>query len=472
MIVPFVGGTYQMDALSFGVQRSINLYPIISEIDTNKSKTSLRSTAGLSLLATAGGGPIRGCISSTSGRAFVVSGTGFYEYKADMSTTLIGSINTFTTRVSIAENNGQIIIVDGQDGWIFDKNTDAFTQITDPDFPTCSIVSYQDGYFLTFEDGTQKFYVSAIEDGTSWDALDFTTVQSSPDNLTGIISDNGNVWLFGNRSTEVYQNTGGGSGFPFRRIGGAIIQTGCANGFTVQKFDNSIVWLGQDEQGTGVVWRANGYNAVRVSNKAIESRIEEATDYTDSYAWVYHEQGGIFYCLQIKGLDTTLVLDAATGQWHERDFLDTDTNTRQQHRGSCHMFFDQKNIVCDRANGNIYEQSLSIYDYAGSPMVKERTSPHYDDQKSNIIHNKFELDMEVGVGLTTGQGDNPQAMLQYSDDGGFTYGNELWTTIGKKGEYRTRVEWRRLGVARDRVYKLRISDPVQIQINEAYLNGV
>lgn len=470
MEVPFVGSSYKMDARSFSVQRSINLYPLSSEIPNTKAVSALRGTAGLSLFATVGGGAGRGAISSTDGRGFVVSGDGFYELFADGTSTLHGSLNTQTGRVSIAENFTQIIVVDGVDGWIFTKATDNWAQITDVDFPTCSIVSYQDGYFLTFETGTQKFYISALNDGTSWDALDFTSVESSPDDLTGIISDNGNVWLFGNRSTEVYQNTGNVD-FPFERIAGAIIQTGCAAGFTVQKFDNTIAWLGVDEQGRGVVWKSDGYQARRLSTQAIESRINSVADFTESYAWVYHQQGHIFYMLQIKGLDTTLVYDGATGLWHERSFLDQVNNRNALHRGSNHFFFAQKNLITDRETGAIYELSLDYQDDAGTPQIRTRISPHYFNEKKLVSYSSFELDCEVGQGLTSGQGSDPKIMMKYSDDGGYTWSNELWRDLGKKGEYDTRVIWRQLGRARDRVFQVSVSDPVFVQYNKAYING-
>lgn len=470
MKIPFIGSSYQMDALSFGIQRSINMYPIMAEVQNTKSVSALRKASGLVEFATVGGGAIRGCISSTSDRAFVVSGFDFYEVLADGTSVLHGTLNTATSRVSMAENADQIIVVDGTDGWIFTKDTDVFEQITSVNFPTCSIVSYQDGYFLTVEDGTQKFYISNLNDGLTWDALDFTSVESNPDNLNSIISDNGNVWLFGNRSVEVYENTGNAV-FPFERISNAIIQTGCAAPFTVQKFDNTIAWLGVDEQGRGIVWKTEGYEARRLSTQAIEKRIDESEDFTESYSWVYHEQGHIFYCLQVKGLDTTLVYDGATGQWHERMFKDPVTNTRQQHRGSCHFFFNQKNLVGDRETGQIYDMDLSYYDDAGNEMICERISPHYQDEKRLVSHSAFELDMEVGVGLNNGQGDDPKIMLQYSDDGGRTWSNELWRDMGKIGDHYQRVVWRQLGRARDRVYKVRVSDPVFFQINEATINA-
>lgn len=470
MKVPFVGPSYQMDALSFGVQRSINFYPLLAEVANTKSVSALRGTSGYVEFADVGGGPIRWGISSTSGRLFVVSGDGFYEIDTAGVGTLRGTLNTQTGIVSIAENFTQIIIVDGTDGWIFTKGDNTFVQITDLDFPTCAVVDFQDGYFLVTETDTQKFFVSALNNGLSWDATDFTSVESSPDDLISVISDNGNVWLFGNRSAEVYQNTGN-IDFPFERIAGAIIPTGCAGKFTVAKFDNTVVWLGIDEQGQGVVWTAQGYTAKRISTQAIEVLINSADDFTDSFAWTYHEQGHIFYCLQIRGLETTLVYDGSTQNWHERMFKDPITNTRQLHRGSCHMFFDQKNLIGDRLSGKVYHMDLAFQDDDGDEQIRERISPHYQDEKRLISYGSFELDMEVGVGLNTGQGSDPQIMLQYSDDGGNTWSNEIWTTIGKIGKYRNRAIWRRLGTGRDRVFKVRVSDPVFVQINEAFINS-
>ncbi len=191
----------------------------------------------------------------------------------------------------------------------------------------------------------------------------------------------------------------------------------------------------------------------------------------DSYSWVYHQDGHIFYVLQIPGLDTSLVYDGTTQQWHERAYRDTDTGDYELHRGACHMFFNNKNLVCDRENGKVYELSLSVYSDNGDPMIRERISPHIQDEKKYINVNSFELDVEQAVGLTSGQGSDPMMMMSYSHDGGNTWSSELWESLGAKGNYNTRVRWRQLGVGRDRVWKVKVSDPVFVQINEAYINA-
>lgn len=466
----FVGPTYTMDARTFDAQRCVNMYPIASEVGTSKSVSALRSAPGYDLFTTAGGGPIRGCKTAANGRAFVVSGFDLYEVAADGTVTDRGNLLTATNRVSIAENGDQLIIVDGAYGYIFTYATNNFAQIVDGDFPVCDTVTFLDGYFIVNETGTNNFYISGILDGTTWDTLDFSNAASNPDNIVCVYADNGNLWLFGSQSTEVFQNTGAAT-FPFERIPGAIIQTGCAAAFTVQAFDNTIAWLGVDEQGRGVVWKANGYAAQRLSNQAIEGIIASAEDFTESYAYVYHEQGHVFYCLQIKGLDTTLVYDGATGLWHERTYVNNLTNTQEQHRGTCHFFLGQKNLIGDRSSGKIYHQALSFYDHDGDEMHRIRISPHVAQEKMNIAFSSFELDLETGRGLATGQGSDPQVMMKYSDDGGRMWSNERWVSAGAMGKYKTRVRWSRCGSARDRVWYVRYTEPTFYQINEAYINA-
>jgi hypothetical protein len=470
MKIPFVGPSYDVEAVSFDCQRTINLYPIVSETGTSKSVSALRRTPGLKLFATAPGGPIRGAITSTSGRAFVVSGDNFVEIKADGSVTNHGQMNTQSGRVIVAENNTQIMVVDGLEGWIFTKSTNAWAEITDTDFPVPAYVTFQDGYFIVVEANTQKFFISALEDGTSWGALDFTTVESSPDNLVAALSNAGNLWTFGNRSIEVYQNTGAAA-FPFERIPGAIIQTGCEAPYTIQKFGGSIAWLGTDEQGQGIVWFAEGYQAQRISTAAIERKIASVSNFSQAWAFVYHEQGHLFYCLQIPGLQTTLCFDAQTQQWHERMFKNPESNAEELHRASCFLFFQKKNLVGDRVSGKVYEMSLDFYDDDGDELVWRRVSPHLQDEKRLIAYSSFELDLEVGRGLASGQGSDPQIFLRYSDDGGYTWSSELWRSMGKTGAYRQRAIWRQLGRARDRVFEVSGSDPVFVQLNEAYVNA-
>lgn len=467
-LINMVGGSYEMDAVSFDSQRSINLYTIMSESGTSKSPAALRCTAGLLEFTTAGGGAIRGGIES-AGRAFFISGNEFYEVLIDGTTVMHGTLDTAVRNVYLAENPTQIMIIDNLYGYIFNKATNVFTKIANINFPTPSSLTFQDGYFIVTELNSSKYYISSINDGLTWAALDFTTVEGSPDYLVAVKSDKSNLWAFGTKSVEVYQNTGA-LNFPFQKISGAFIETGLAATGTIQTLNNTLYWLGSDENGDDIVWAADGYNAVRVSTQAIERKISQGRNIEESYTWVYHERGHAFYMLQIKGLDTTLCLDVATGIWHERVYRNPDTAAYEQHRGSCHVFAFGKHLVGDRETNQIFDMSLNYYSDNGNPMIKRRVFPYVSKQQNMIPHASLEIDMEVGVGLVTGQGSDPQIMMRYSDDG-YTWSSELVKDIGKMGEYNTRVKWNRLGQARNRVYDISISDPVFVQFNQAILNG-
>jgi hypothetical protein len=94
----------------------------------------------------------------------------------------------------------------------------------------------------------------------------------------------------------------------------------------------------------------------------------------------------------------------------------------------------------------------------------------HDDRKL-IFHHTLEIEFEAGVGIETGQGDDPQAMMRWSDDGGHTWGNEHWANIGKIGEYARRARWNKLGRSRNRIYEVSISDPVKRVIVAANLTA-
>ena len=84
---------------------------------------------------------------------------------------------------------------------------------------------------------------------------------------------------------------------------------------------------------------------------------------------------------------------------------------------------------------------------------------------------ELQLQFQPGVGLSTGQGKDPQVMLRWSNDGGSTWSQEHWKSIGMQGKYKNRAIWRRLGMARDRIYEVSMTDPVKAVIVSANLKG-
>lgn len=348
----------------------------------------------------------------------------------------------------------------------------AFVQVTDSDFPGAVTVGYLDGYFVFNEPNSQKLWVTGLLDGTQVDPLDFASAEGSPDGIVGIIVDHREVWVFGTDSTEVWYNAGAAD-FPLARIQGAFNEIGCVAPYSIAKLDNNIFWLGCDARGQGIVYRTNGYVGQRVSTHAIEWQIQQYSNMSDAVAYTYQQDGHAFYVLNFPSGGTTWVFDVATGAWHERAYLDNGAFTR--HRGNCQCNFNGDIVIGDYENGNLYTFDLTTYADNGEPqkwLRSWRALPTGQNNLHRTAHHSLQLNCEVGTGLIDGQGSDPQVMLRWSDDGGHTWSNEHWTSMGAIGAYGYRAIWRRLGMTtkiRDRVYEVSGSDPVKMDIIGAEL---
>lgn len=459
--IGFIGPSYQLRSVNVDCQRCVNLYPELDEIGTGKERevAALVSTPGLSLLTTIGDGPIRGTWVASNGQFFVVSANGLYQVDALWNATLLGNIQTFTGQVSIADNGFQLVVVDGANGYVWDFTLLTFVHISDPAFYGADVVSFQDGYLIFNKPGTNVFYITGLN-AVTFSALDFASKEGNPDNIVSIIADHRNLWLFGSETIEVFYDSGAVL-FPFQRIEGAFIEYGCAAALSVAKMNNTVIWLGQDKRGSGMVMMANGYMPQRISTHAVEGAIQGYSNISDATAYTYQEEGHHFYVLNFPSANTTWVFDSTTNLWHERVF--TNQGQFERHRSNCHSYFNGMHVVGDYQNGNLYQMSTSFYDDNGSSITRLRASPHLTDGLTNIFYSSFQLDMETGTGLDgTGQGTNPQTVLQFSDDGGHSWSNEKWAGFGKIGKTKTRALFHRLGRSRDRVFRVKITDPVKV----------
>lgn len=457
---PFLGGTFVGRSAAFDAQRSINLYIEPGESGTSRSPAMLIGTPGLLLWTALAGSRVRGEIAINDTTSIIVVGVNVWKVTSTKTATLIGTVIDEGPVVSMAYNGQIVMMVGGQNGYFIDPTANTTTQITDLDFAGASNVYFVDGYFLFNKLTTGQFQITQLY-GSDIDGLDYATAEGSPDPIVSLIVDHREVWLLGTNSTEVWINVGNPD-FPFQRIQGAFLEIGCAAQYSVAKMDNSIFWLARDERGVGTVQRAVGYSPSRVSNHAVEFAISSYSRIDDAVAYTYTQEGHSFYVLTFPTANATWVLDASTGLWHERAYRDPTTAQLGRHRSNCQMSFAGLTLVGDYANGNIYSLDLNTYTDNGQPIERVRICPHIASGANYVFHHSLELLMQAGVGLPIGQGSDPKAMLSWSNDGGYSYGNELWASIGKIGERRARVKWRRLGKARDRVYKVVISDPIKV----------
>jgi hypothetical protein len=501
---PILGSSYVARSINAADSRMVNLFPEVVP-EGGQMPAFLNRAPGLKLQQSIGTGPIRGLWAhQTQGSDFfVVSGNEVYKLSSLTGTpVLLGAVNG-TGPVSIADNGDQIIFACNPDAFVYTESTNTFVKVTDPDFPGAVTVGYLDGYFVFNPPNSQRLYVTSLLDGTQIDPLDFVSAEGSPDGIVGLIVDHREVWVFGTDSTEVWYNAGTAD-FPLARIQGAFNEIGCVAPYSIAKVDNGVFWLGCDARGQGIVYRASGYVGQRVSTHAVEWQIQQYPNMSDAVAYTYQQDGHAFYVLNFPTGNTTWVLDVATGVWHERAYFDNGRFSR--HRGNNQCNFLGNIVIGDHLNSNIYTFDLTTYADNGTPqkwLRSWRALPTGQNNLKRTAQHSLQIMFESGTGLdgvafgdtqtlpdyslsldftdqlydqpTTApvvQGANPQAMLRWSDDGGHTWSNEHWVSIGRIGAYGQRAIWRRLGMTmklRDRVYEVSGTDPVKLVIIDAEL---
>lgn len=468
--IPFVGASYRERSSNLDAQACINLMPVLGESGAAKAVRALIGTPGLRPLAQANIATVRGLHNPTSGSdAIVVCGGIVHRMNTAFQLTPIGNIDPGTGPVVIADNGTQAMIVTGTSGYVVDLGTYTLTQIADEAFYGASAVDILLTYLILNKPGTNVFYITG-SNAVTFDALDFSSADSNAEPIMRHIVTHGALFFLKRTVAEIWRPTPA-LDFPFVRDSNASIEQGCAAPGSVVKMDNSVFWLGANESGGGIVWRLNGYTPQRVSTDAIEFAIASYSDISDAIAYTYQQEGHTFYVISFPTGNATWVYDAATQMWHQRAYLDPTTGNFGRHRSNCHMYFAGQHVVGDHSNGQLYALDLDYNMDGTDPLVAVRAAPHIADGDYEIvIHNRLQVDMEMGVAPASGQGSAPVALLDWSDDGGKTWSNKHAAPLGSMGNYRARARWNRLGRSRDRVYRLTISDPIKRTILGATLN--
>ncbi|CAB5218002.1 hypothetical protein UFOVP205_47 [uncultured Caudovirales phage] len=338
---------------------------------------------------------------------------------------------------------------------------------TDGAFTGGTNVDIVDNYFVYNRPGTQQFGASAVLSPISA-AASFSSKDGSPDDLVTLIVDHREIYLLGETSSEVWVDQGT-SPFPFQRIPGTSTQHGIVAPFSMARLGNSFAYLSKNNRGTAQIVQMNGYVPQRISTHAVENSLTNQT-ITDAVAWTYQLEGHEVYVISFPSIQLTWCYDVASGMWHKWLY----TNNLGQYercRGNCAAVFQGYVLVGDYSNGKIYHLDKNVYTDDGQNVKRLRRAPHLVSDFQRQYFEELQIQFQPGVGLVTGTGENPQAMLRWSNDGGSTWSNEYWTSIGRIGRYLNRAIWRRLGMARDRIFEVVVTDPVKCVIVSANLKA-
>ena len=295
-----------------------------------------------------------------------------------------------------------------------------------------------------------------------------------PDLLATIVAVHREWWLMGSfESTEVWYDAGGAT-FPFAIMPGVFIQHGCAAPASVQTHDLVTFWLGIDNAGIGTVFMGSGYAARRISTFAIERIIakivKSGATINDAIGMIYKIEDHVFYVLTFPAGDKTIVYDLTEGLWHEWGWTDPATGIDHRHRAGAMALAYNVNVAADWENGNLYVLDLYTATDNGNVIVRRRAFPHLLNDGKRATYDRLALDMECGNGLPSDPTYVPLVTLEISDDRGRTFRALPMQSLGKTGEYLVQPVWHRMGLARDRVFRVTWSEAVFTSLQGAWLD--
>jgi Phage stabilisation protein len=451
-ILNAIGPSYRLADTKAACQSAINCYPQRLDGDNLMMASAPGEVLFCGLPA-----DVRG-LRDVEGRLFAVAGGTLYEITSNGTATARGTLASSAGFVGMAHNRTQLTLVDGAMLYVFALETNTLTTISAAGWRGSDDVHELDGYMIFVDPGSDQFYISAIDDSADLNALDFSSADSAPDNIITHRVMHRQLWLFGTTTTELWIDSGA-LAFPFTRYSSYTLDVGIVGKRAAIVAADTLWWIGQTRAGRGLVYTASGNQPQRVSTIAVEQALAASTDLSAATMWAYQVEGHEFIAINAPGLTSTWVYDAALQMWHERaEWADGWAPLR----AAQHVAFNGQIYAADGAN--IVRLDTNTHTLSGRPLVRERTWPH-------MVQSSMEPITFRGVEVSMRSGAGGVATLQVSNDGGQTFGPPLLRSLGAVGRWMQRVRWLRLGAAYNRVFRLRVADPVPFALYTAVVDA-
>ena len=400
---------------------------------------------------------------------YQVKGTSLYEIDKFGAHTLRGTIPG--TGYAIMRDDGiNMFIVTDLKVWQYSTDTHTVTQVTDSNITGAKSVDFFNNQFIYTKD---KFStISNVGDGSSASGLNIIGEETLPDDLVRDYVFENIIYRCGVRSIVAWWNNPALTP-PIERLEGRIFNVGLAAIHSIASTDQAFYWLGDDF----VIYRASGGVEERISTDAISNAISKYSRVDDAIANTFTFEGQNFYQITFPSGNQTFIISESLGVngWFELSSGVNSPLVNSKYQGQSIINAYGKNLVADASNGNVYELDFNTYMNNGEALQRIRVTQSVNgdllgSKGKRIQMSCFKLIMETGVGVIDGQGDNPRIMIEYSDDGGRSWGAGSWPRVGRLGEFTLQVEFFDLGSFYDRIFRISTTDPVNYSIYSATID--
>ena len=461
--LPIATGYYTSEILTLAAQTCSNWIPI-KPVAGALNPRALLDRKGLTSFATLSG-EHRGAI-DFNGVYVTLNGNTLSSITTDATVTTLGTV-TGSGRVSIAKNDDFVVIVTNL-GDCFYYNGSSVIQVTDTDYTdlNATTVTFVDGYFIFSSFDGSQFFLSGLNDPSSYSALDRSTAEERPDPIVSVFAYNNLLHVAGTETTEKYNNRGGGVSFPFQRITGASNSIGCYARYTPIEYGDAYAFIGGGKNEGAQVYLLSGGQPQAFSTPSIDTELQKFNDaeLAQAFSFVWQQNGQSLIAFTINSdrvTDRTFCFNMTSGEWFE---LKSGTSA---FRGKSVTKIYNKFLVGDSSNKVGYFDDVHT-DYGDTIFREKASQPFLSADGDDYRLGRIEAWFEAGTGDAA---TSPQVMMDFSDDLGKTWSNETWRGIGKVGQYGVRAQWRKQGlVNRNRVYRFKASDPFKFNFMKLTAN--
>jgi|SRR5262245_49413022 len=470
----FLGASNPMQSALADCSRLINWY--MEPVDSVTGRPALYPTPGQQAFVTVDDLNAR-ALASMNNRTLGIVGTTFGEIFSGGTFTKYGSVTLDSLLAGITFNGAggnQALVASGSNAYSFDLSTNVLSAAVLTGEATQ--IGMLDGYGIAFNKNAGKIRLSDLNDFSTWDPTQFAIRTAAPDNWQAMLVNAPDIWLIGEQSGDVWYDAGT-SPFPFAPRPGATFRFGIAATFSIAAAGDSVFWLSRNTEGQGIIVRARGYVPIRVSTFAVENAIAgyaRTSIISDAEAFALQVAGHTWYVLRFPSANATWVYDLNTNLWFEWLTWNSSANRYDALHPRVTAYAFGKHLVGDSTTGQISVLDETFGSEAdGSAIVRKRIPPAIPatDGERCFIY-RFELGVEPGLGVISGQGSNPMAMLRWSKNYAKTWGNQLTREVGAMGEYGKRVFWLRCGSSeKSMTPEVTVSDPIPWRIVDATFKG-
>jgi hypothetical protein len=419
-------------------ERLLNCYP--EQVAAGgRTAFALRSVLGQATFATTGAVLVR-AMASVNNQLYAVVGGSLYHIDKNAVVTSLGTIAD-DVETTISGNGTNVTVCAGGNYYVYDG-----ASVTTPGsgrFSSEGTVGFIDQYTIITEKSGNEFEWTTVAIPGTRNAANFATNEGDNDNILRVHADGPVLIFMGEKSIEMWQNTGASNENAFARLPGGVINQGCLGVNLSTKLDSGVFFVGDDK--ACYIFRGAGLETV--SGPGVVSAIIAETP---THVFYYEDRGHKFACVRFDSRPAWCY-DLTTGAWHERG-----TGTGAWEVVATVNVYGQ--WYCGLNTGQIYEMSRTNTDISQALQRKMVSRSIYmaGDQFS-----VSELECLARVGRSN-LGSDATVTLRTSRNNGETWGAQITQSLGDQGDYDTRAVFRALGSYRSFTAELSTADAADI----------